>query len=210
MTKVCSVCQLIKPLEAFNKQRTGKQGRRADCKECVQRFVKSKSGLINQIYSGQIARTKRKGFSPISYTKQELTAWLLQQYRFNVLYQNWVASGYSTALKPSVDRLDDDKGYALNNIQLLTWTENNQKGYEDTKNGKNIKQCKAIDMLDMNGQFIKQFHSVSEAARQFNGIPSNIVGAINHRRSKHKKPDGSYREYICTKAYGYKWRYSNK
>jgi hypothetical protein len=64
-------------------------------------------------------------------------------------------------------------------------------------------------MLSLDGEFLQRFHSASEAARHFNGIPSNILGAINHRVSRVKQPDGTYREYTTSKAYGHRWRYSN-
>lgn len=34
-TKACTQCGVVKPLAAFHKQKAGKFGRRADCKECV-------------------------------------------------------------------------------------------------------------------------------------------------------------------------------
>lgn len=50
--KTCSVCKKNLPLDMFNKQSTGKQGVRADCKDCLKRFIRSKHGVINQMYSG--------------------------------------------------------------------------------------------------------------------------------------------------------------
>jgi hypothetical protein len=46
---------------------------------------------------------------------------------FYELYNNWIDSGYKKSDKPSVDRIDDYKGYSFDNIQLMTWKENNKK-----------------------------------------------------------------------------------
>jgi len=53
-----------------------------------------------------------------------------KQPNFEELYNNWVKHGYDKWYKPSVDRLNDDKGYSFSNIQLVTWKENSDKQHK--------------------------------------------------------------------------------
>jgi hypothetical protein len=196
-------------LDNFAIQSTGKQGRRADCKKCVKRFIRSKEGLVKTIYSMQKKKSLIRGYKAPSYTEKELLNWVLQSPQFSKLYDSWVNSSYESSKRPSIDRINDYKSYSIDNIQLMIWEENNTKGKVDKVTGINNKDNIAVDMLDLQGNFIKRFHSISEAARMFNGIPSNIVGAITNRVCTRKEIDGSTRTYISHKAYGHTWRYSN-
>ena len=189
--KTCSVCKKNLPLDMFNKQSTGKQGVRADCKDCLKRFIRSKHGVINQMYSSSISRTKKKGFTPVSFTKEELKKWVYSRKEFHTLYDKWVLEDYPTALKPSLDRLDDYKGYSLYNIRIVTANTNVKRYYSDAINGINTKSAKPVEQYSLDGEYIKTFHSLSAAARSVNGIPSNINQVIN----------GTYAQ-----AYGYKWK----
>lgn len=207
--KTCSQCKQDLPLEFFTVQSTGKQGRRADCKACQKRFIRTKHGLIKEIYALQKSKSKTRGYTAPAYSEEQLLTWAMNEPGFHLLFTTWKNSGYLSKFKPSVDRLDDLTSYRFGNIQLLTWAENSAKGYASQKQGTNNKKNLAVDMLDLTGTFLRRFHSTSEAARKFNGIPSNIIGAINHRVSTAHKPDGTTRTYIVTTAYGHRWRYSN-
>ena len=206
--KTCSQCNQTLPLEAFDVQTTGKLGRRADCKKCKKRFTRSKEGVVKEVFAYQKAKSKKREYLPPTYSEKELYEWAMKNPEFHLLYSAWVESGYSSKFKPSFDRLNDYISYKLNNIQVTTWNENNQKGYASQQDGRNTKKNLAVDMLGLQGNFIQRFHSVSEAARQFNGVPSNIIGAINQRVSVKKNPDGSTRTYTKSIAYGHRWRYS--
>lgn len=189
--KTCSVCKKNLPLGMFNKQSTGKQGVRADCKDCLKRFIRSKHGVINQMYSSSISRTKKKGFTPVSFTKEELEKWVYSSKKFHTLYDEWVLEDYPTALKPSLDRLDDYKGYSLGNIRIVTANTNVKRYYSDAISGINTKSAKPVEQYSLDGEYIKTFYSLSAAARSVNGIPSNINQVTN----------GTYAQ-----AYGYKWK----
>lgn len=43
------------------------------------------------------------------------------------LWENWKANGYDRKLTPSLDRIDNNKGYVRGNLQFLTLFENQQK-----------------------------------------------------------------------------------
>lgn len=208
MQKQCSQCNKIKDLSEFAKQKTGKLSRRADCKECVKRFRRSPHGLAVSIHRQQRAKSEKRGYAQPTYSSQELYAWMTAQANYGALYMDWVISRYDSKLCPSCDRIDDYKSYTLANIQLVTAQENVDNYNKSQKAGINNKRNIAVDQLDLDGTFIQRFYSVSEAARQVQGIPSNIIGACTQRTTTRKEPDGSIRKSVCHKAYGFKWRYS--
>lgn len=204
--KVCSICSVNKPLTEFRKQKTGTLGHRADCNECVKRFVRSETGLINQMYSGMKARSKRKGFTPINFSKDEFIDFLNSSTPIADLYDAWVKSGYESDLKPSVDRLDDYQGYSLGNIQVTTQKQNIDKYYQDAVEGKNTKTAVSVLQYTLDNQFVKEHHSISEAARSVGSSPTNIrLAAINYE-IKRKNPDGSYRTDKRKHCRGFKWK----
>lgn len=98
-------------------------------RECNRRYNRSKKGVVSRLYGQQKTSSQRRGHNPPSYTKEELKEWLYKQPLFHRLYSNWEKSDYASNLKPSIDRVDSDKGYAFTNIQLVTWEQNNRKGY---------------------------------------------------------------------------------
>lgn len=154
----------------------------------------TKDGLIAKIYSSQKVSSMRKGYDPPYYTKQELTDWLFSQSEFHELYDVWAVSGYKTDLSPSCDRPDDYEPYTLDNLQLMTWVENNKKSHLDRKNGINNKGSVAVvGILAIRGKEMV-FHSIAEAGRQTGIDVSSISKCCRGRLNM---------------AGGYEWRYKD-
>ena len=57
-----------------------------------------------------------------------LTAWLISRDNFKDMHTKWIESNMKSDLKPSVDRINPLKPYTKDNIQLVTWGENQKKG----------------------------------------------------------------------------------
>lgn len=151
----------------------------------IKKQVRSKNGIIKRIYLDQIQSSKRRNHQPPLYTNEELKKWMFDQPNFEDLYNNWVDSGYEKMLKPSVDRLDDYKGYNFDNIQLMTWEENEKKGYEDRKNGINNKQSKAVLQFTKDGEFVKEWYSMRKAERR--GFCSGKISSCCRGKQKTHK-----------------------
>jgi len=128
--------------------------------------MNDKERFISKVYSQQKEASKSRKHPLPTYTKKELVEWLLNQQLFHYIYNRWVASGCEKMMVPSVDRLDDYKGYSLNNIRITTWSENMKKGHRDRKNGNNRKHLKSVLQYDLNNKFIKEHYSMSEASRK--------------------------------------------
>ncbi|MCK5133648.1 MAG: hypothetical protein KAR40_16025 [Candidatus Sabulitectum sp.] len=153
---------------------------------------KSKKGVITTIYNSQIESSKRRQDKPPTYTKEEFHKWLTNDFVFNLTYKNWVNCGYKKEMKPSVDRLDDLRGYSFDNIQITTWGENNAKGHMDRKNGVNNKVNKRVGQYTMANEFLAEFHSLREAERQTGVFATNISSCCNGKKES---------------TNGFKWKY---
>ena len=97
----------------------GKSNRvlRSSCIQCennkVHEYLLTKGGVVSMIYSTQKANSVKRNHPLPSYTRQELKEWLFSQSLFHELYDDWVSSGYKRNLKPSVDRVFDDRDIQL-------------------------------------------------------------------------------------------------
>lgn len=101
-------------------------------------------------------------------------------------------NGYS-----EVNHLDENKqNNVLSNLEWCNHKENCHHGTAIERRAakfRNGPKSKAVDQLDMNGNYIRTFPSMAEAKRQYGFAQSNIHNAIHGKYSQ---------------AYGYKWRYA--
>lgn len=175
--KICRICNKSKSLDCFNMEKRNNTYR-GYCKECGKiislRNGRTKDGVISRIYGRQKAVSKRRKYSPPEYTKEEFYEWMIKQESFHKLYENWVLNNYNSDFAVSCDRKDDYKTYSFDNIQLMTWRENNNKGNRDIKDGKNNKQAKAVAKYDTNMKLIATYYSANNANRETGINRSNI------------------------------------
>lgn len=169
MNKQCTGCHGFKDLSEFSKHGGSKDGLRLDCKSCVCLYLKeyrrTRLGLLGVIYANQKQNSKARKHEIPDYTLKDFRVWALNSKVFHHLYDNWVLSDYDKKLTPSADRLNDYKSYTFDNLQWMTWQENNDKGHTDRKQGLNNKNSKAVKQYSLGGVFIKEFHSGREAER---------------------------------------------
>ena len=98
--------------------------------------------LISRIYANQKSSSKRRNHNKPTYTKQELKDFLYNDENFAFLLNEWYKNNFESEIKPSVDRIDNKKGYNLDNIQVMTWKENREKGYKERHKGKECSHYK--------------------------------------------------------------------
>lgn len=169
-SKNCTKCGKLKLFSDFSKSKDYKSGFVNFCKKCgvikARKHSRTRKGLTSQMYSAQKRCSKKRGHNRPNYSLLQLREWVLTQSNFEKLYTQWMESGYKKILIPSCDRIDDYKSYSLDNLRLVTWQENKQKWFFDTKNGVNNKQSKSVDQLTLSGNLIKTFHSICFASRQ--------------------------------------------
>jgi hypothetical protein len=192
-TKVCPRCSQELPIFEFPKQSKNIRSYCTKCKKEKKRdHGRSINGLTYSMFSSQKQRTKLHGYDDVAYTLKEFRQWCFAQHRFWSLYGGWVRSGYDHSLIPSCDRLNDYKGYSFDNIRIVSWSVNKQKGFDDTKSGVNTKKQRAVVQYDRYGRYIREFYSIAEASRS-TGTNSECIGGAC--RGKYEFGNG------------YKWKY---
>ena len=181
----CSRCGKIKPQNEFYKRPERKRGYQYHCIECDRKADledrHSKNGVARRTYFAHVRYSKQRNMEKPSYNRIELKEWLFDQPLFHELYDRWAELGYDSWMRPSVDRIDDYKPYTFDNIQLVTWRENNDRAHKDRKNGINNKYNKAVLQYDLNGNFIKEYHSQAYASKVTTIQQSNISSACRNK-----------------------------
>ena len=143
------------------------------------RFRKTKKGVVCIIYSGQRASSRTRKQHPPEYTLEELRNWCLSQPHFHRLYEEWVVSGYKRNKKPSIDRINPNKGYSFDNIQLMTFYENNYKQgkYERTHFHQYIK----IVQKTLTGKIVRIWEGINPTAKQLGISRYSLRDALDGR-----------------------------
>lgn len=188
---LCYVCKTRKsPAEMrYDKNSKGEKVCKNLCIACDNKrrrdFTRTINGLICQMYRCNIKNSQRRGHQPPTYSKAELFEWVTSQHHFSDLYENWKKSGYEKDLIPSIDRLDDFKGYSFDNIRLVTWKDNRMKSTCQHKNGVGIfeKFCNAVVQISMDGEYIHEYASCHQAAQVIGTSDANIGGAAMGRQA---------------------------
>lgn len=152
----------------------------------LKKYRQSKKGILTNMFNHQKIRNIKKGFGEIGYNLFWLQKKFLEDIKFNRLYNEWADSGYIKAKKPSIDRINHNKGYTKDNIQLLSWADNRFKQTIERRSRKG----KVAQIL--NGKIIKIWNSQREAWRTLNINQSMISLALTGK---------------CKTAYGYEWYY---
>lgn len=183
--KVCTECRATLDLHKFGewKDAGGNNIVFNKCKKCMRN---TKPLVASKIYSHQKESSLRRGHTPPYYSREWLYRWLVDQELFHELYEQYKTSGYQKNLKPSVDRIDNSIGYTKDNIQLMTWEENNTKGRDE--------RGVPIGKFSESMELICTYDSMSKAAIDIVGTTEgkkNIFNAISRNN----------------KAYGFYWRY---
>lgn len=88
-------------------------------------------GLIKETYRLMVRRVNGESTRcPEIYkglpicTKEEFFNWANNNNKLQDIHKEWVDSDYNYYLKPSINRIESDKGYTLDNIEFITLIEN--------------------------------------------------------------------------------------
>lgn len=68
--------------------------------------------------------------------------------------------------------------YTMDNIQLMRWKENEDKGNIDVRNGNNTKGLIAVIGIHIKTGITEEFHSMLEACRKTGATTANIKESI--------------------------------
>lgn len=144
-------------------------------------------GFFSQCYSHQKCHSESRNHPMPDYSKQDLINKYMNTKLFKELFKNWEKSGYHTNLRPSFDRPDSSRPYTLDNLQLMTWRENEKKGHKEGPK-------KPILQYSLGGIFIKEFESGMAASREFNCSSDTIIKCCRGESKTSR---------------GFKWKFKN-
>jgi len=188
MTKMCTKCNEDKPLSEYCVRKERASGYASLCRECVRKlgkeYRKTKSGLLKTLYHMQVRNSKARGHDKPLYSSSEFVKKFIDDDIFNELYSNWVDSDYDVYCRPSADRIDNDKGYSFQNINMVTWAENKNNGYADKRSGKIQDKHKEVEQLSLDGKLIATFISIREAWRVTGISHKNISAVCNNYKNR--------------------------
>ena len=131
---------------------------------------------------------------------------MLAQSQFAELYAAWKTAGYPKNKAPSVDRLDDNKGYTLDNIQLLTWEQNRTKAHAARVTSTLIVNHRAVLAFKPEGTLHKRYPSMAEAMREFGGKATASWGISSVCNGTPIK-DGKGNLYTPRTYKGFTWKW---
>lgn len=198
----CSKCNKVLPIKAFCKNNSNTGNKSYICRNCskvkIKEFRTSKRGVIVIIYDSQKRSSKLRNMTLPNYSLEDLYTYCISQLHFDSLYKEWVKSNYQKNLKPSIDRLDDNKPYTLDNIRLVSFQENLKHAMHNKKYGISTqgKYTKKVIQLDKQKNFIKEYPSASIASKE---VP-------NTNRQNIQKVCLGERKYCGN----YIWKYKSK
>lgn len=149
-TKICRKCLIEQPITNFVKHPSTKDKRQNQCRTCRQaatavyrrlndnlctkKYEKTKKGFLVRTYRNMLSRVKGilkrkahlyKGLEILD--KGVFYDWSLNDIHFNEIFNAWEKTNYNRNLSPSIDRIESDKGYVLENMQWLTQLQNSMK-----------------------------------------------------------------------------------
>jgi hypothetical protein len=117
--------------------------------------------------------------------KEVFYNWILSNSNYDLLFNEYEASGYERKFAPSVDRIDPNFGYSIDNIQIITMSKNS---------GKDAK--KQIAKYTKDNVFIEQFNSVNDAAQNAGITACSITMAASDKYVSSKTAGGFIWKYL--------------
>jgi len=193
--KVCTKCKLEKPILEFYKSAYTSSGLSSDCKECRKLHkLKDKEEINKKI---RVYYKKYPWKKTLTSIKQRCNNPKFKQFKnyggrgIKNKFKNadeikflWFRDKAYLMKQPSIDRIDNDGDYCIENCQYIELPINRDKN----KN-------KAILQYDLQGKFIKEWDSILEAGKSINTSRVNIISCLKGRSKT---------------ASGFTWKYKEK
>lgn len=87
-------------------------------------------GRLRIMFKGITKRIRHRSsykHRKLCFTYQQFVDRFLQDGQFRIVFDQWVKSGYKYQLCPSLDRIDNDGDYTLDNVQIISLSANSSK-----------------------------------------------------------------------------------
>ena len=155
-TKICTQCGKRKRLDEFTKATTGVDGKRGNCKICHDERKKEhrKKYPWKVIFRDIKARCENPKNNSYEYYGAKGIRCLITLEELKSL---WFRDKAYNLNRPSTDRKEVNGDYTLENCQFIELVENIAKD-----------KRKPVLQFDLNGNFIREFKSIINAAEKLN------------------------------------------
>ena len=182
MAKFCRICKEEKPLNSFSPEKTHLDGLHSECKKCAINCNKEFKKKFPWKRTYQIIKQRcnnPKNVSYKNYGERGIKCLITP----DELKELWFRDKAYEMKKPSIDRIDNDGNYCLENCRYLELRQN-----------KNNARIRPVIQLDKEGNFIREWESITNVSKTLKISDGNIV--------------------LCCKginksAGSFKWRYKN-
>ncbi len=194
--KVCCKCRV----ELTDKNKARKNFN--ICKDCHKIWKKKRlnyvNDFLNKVYNRHKALSRKKG-EDLSYSFDEFLGWISDQYKFFKMFRIWVQDKQNKGLTPYITRIDTNKPYALDNLEIIT-KEQWCKKFE-----------RPVEQWDKKGvNLICTYSSIKEASF-VTGVDKSKITAVARNRKDRNRNDPSGKKFFTNRTGGgFKWKYSNK
>lgn len=179
--KICTKCHITKDLNSFHKN--GKYGFYSICKDCKN----THKNLYRKEYPWRktlsALKQRCKNMDDPRYGGKGIKALISEE----EIKELWFRDKAYNLKEPSIDRLDSDGHYEFGNCRFIELKENTFR--------MNKARIKPILQYDLEGNFIKEWESISEASKFYNTNKGNISNNAIGR---------------CKSSGNYIWRYKNE
>ena len=169
MSKKCISCGEYKKRFATKKK----------CSNCYRNFKNRNCPItkLRRTYSAMYQRctNKNKGFRYLGMkicTRKEFLDKFKKDKNYLKLHRKWIESNREHKLVPSIDRIDNNKGYTIDNIEFLIQKENS------------IKDRRVPVMVFDYEKIIGIYRSIKYASKQLGLHESGIRNVLNKKYSQ--------------------------
>jgi hypothetical protein len=126
-SKVCPDCRKLRSRNRWNTDivyRSKSKSYEKTHKGFLMRLYRNMESRVRGVQKSKHYLYKDKYLLP----REKFYLWAFSSGAFNLLFNNYVHSGYQRKLAPSVDRIDPSRGYELDNMEWVTMSENSRRG----------------------------------------------------------------------------------
>lgn len=122
----CKICRAESSREFYKNNREYYQEQKKEYKHSIHGYLISSYGYMKKRVEGRVSNKKYAHYwlgKPI-LPKEVFIEWSKNHPDFLRLFKRWTMAGHDQKLSPSVNRIDSNKGYTLDNIEWVTVSQN--------------------------------------------------------------------------------------